>query len=299
MYGMTTSIYSTIGKWGANGVDIFFVISGFIMMYTQINNPKKTFEFYFSRLNRIVPIYWLISLFIILLYLLIPEIFRNLTLDLKKIISSFFFIAQPLTGNKPIIVIGWTLEWEMLFYFIFGLSLYFKDILKRIFFIFLLMGLIFVLTQTLFIFEFFLGVLIAYIHNKVRLSHTAGLIIFVIGIILLLFSLNSYFNTMELDRFFIWGIPSAFIIMGAVYCRQLDNPLLFYIGNASYSIYLINVLTIPFFYKVVTYFNVNVNYEILTIICLFFTLAFGCFFYSFVEKHLKIKKKGIKVSNNA
>ena len=293
MYGINTSIYSTIGKWGANGVDIFFVISGFIMMYTQIHNPKKTLEFYFSRINRIVPIYWLISIFIILIYLIFPEIFRNLTLDIKKIISSLFFVAQPLTGNKPIIVIGWTLEWEMLFYFIFGLSLFIKNIKKRIMFIFLLMVLTFILTKTFFIFEFFLGILIAYIHNKIKINHNIGLIIFIIGMILLLLSLNSYFDKIEIDRFFVWGIPSAFIIFGAVYCRELDNSLLFYIGNASYSIYLTNVLSIPFFYKFVTFFNIKTNSELLTILCLLFTIVVGCFFYSFIEKHLKVKRKRI------
>ena len=155
MYDMSASSLSAFStsRWGANGVDIFFVLSGFIMMYTQIHNPKKTHEFYFSRINRIVPIYWLISLFIIILYLILPIIFKNFTLDLKetldlkKMISSFFFMAQAFTGGKPIIVIGWSLEWEMLFYFIFGLSLFLQDIKKRIFLIFLLMVLIFVLTK--------------------------------------------------------------------------------------------------------------------------------------------------------
>jgi len=62
---------------GFLGVDIFFVISGFVMIHTQIQNPKKIYEFYFSRLNRIVPIYWLISLFIVLIYFLRLKI--NLT----------------------------------------------------------------------------------------------------------------------------------------------------------------------------------------------------------------------------
>ena len=78
--------------------------------------------------------------------------------------------------------------------------------------------------------------------------------------------------------------------MGVVYCRQLDNSLLFYLGNASYSIYLINVLTIPFFYKFIIFFDIKINSELLTILCLFFTIAVGCFFYSFIEKNLKIKK---------
>tara|TARA_B100001057_G_C22724105_1_gene900929 strand:- start:171 stop:1157 length:987 start_codon:yes stop_codon:yes gene_type:complete len=302
MYGMSASSLLTLSasRWGANGVDIFFVLSGFIMMYTQIHNPKKIHEFYFSRINRIVPIYWLISSFIIILYLILPIVFKNFaldlkdTLDLKRMISSFFFMAQPFTGGKPIIVIGWSLEWEMLFYFIFGLSLCLQDIKKRIFLIFLLMILIYVLTKYLLIFEFFLGVLIAYIHNKVKLSHNTGLIIFIIGIILLLLSLNSYFYTIEIDRFFKWGIPSILIIAGAVYCRQLDNSLLFYLGNASYSIYLINVITIPFFYKFVKFFNIKMNYALLTILCLIFTIIVGCFFYSFIEKYLKIKKKELK-----
>jgi exopolysaccharide production protein ExoZ len=298
MYDMSASSLSSLStsRWGASGVDIFFVISGFIMMYTQIHNPKKIHEFYFSRINRIVPIYWLISLFIIILYLIIPIIFKNFTLDLKdtldlkRMISSFFFMAQPFTGGKPVIVIGWSLEWEMLFYFIFGLSLFLQDIKKRIYLIFLLMVIIFVLTKYLLIFEFFLGVLIAYIQNKVKLSHNVGLIIFILGIILLLLSLNSYFYTIDIDRFFKWGIPSVFIIAGAIYCRQLDNSLLFYLGNASYSIYLINVITIPFFYKFIIFFNIKMNNELLTILCLFFTLIVGCFFHSFIEKNLKIKK---------
>jgi exopolysaccharide production protein ExoZ len=298
MYDMSASSLSSLStsRWGASGVDIFFVISGFIMMYTQIHNPKKIHEFYFSRINRIVPIYWLISLFIIILYLIIPIIFKNFTLDLKdtldlkRMISSFFFMAQPFTGGKPVIVIGWSLEWEMLFYFIFGLSLFLQDIKKRIYLIFLLMVIIFFLTKYLLIFEFFLGVLIAYIQNKVKLSHNVGLIIFILGIILLLLSLNSYFYTIDIDRFFKWGIPSVFIIAGAIYCRQLDNSLLFYLGNASYSIYLINVITIPFFYKFIIFFNIKMNNELLTILCLFFTLIVGCFFHSFIEKNLKIKK---------
>ena len=51
-YGKSVSIFSIIGTWGQNGVDIFFVLSGFVMIHTQIQNPKKIHEFYFSRLNK-------------------------------------------------------------------------------------------------------------------------------------------------------------------------------------------------------------------------------------------------------
>ena len=298
-YGKSVSILSIIGTWGQNGVDIFFVLSGFVMIHTQIQNPKKIHEFYFSRLNRIVPIYWLITLFIVLIYFLLPDIFRNLTLDIKKIISSLFFTSHIVTGTFPIISVGWTLEWEMLFYFIFGLSLFLKDIRKIIVLIFLFMLLIFTFSKTLLIFEFFLGVLIGYTYNKVKFKETNGLIILIIGIILLLLSINLDFDPQKyllvagfkLDRFFIWGIPSAFIVLGAVYYRQISNSFLVYLGNASYSIYLVQVLTVPFFYKFITYFNIEMNSNLLTILCLFLSVSFGCFFYSLIEKNLKIKNK--------
>ena len=47
-YNRPAGILSFFGNWGANGVDIFFVISGFVMIYTQINNPNNIFIFYFS-----------------------------------------------------------------------------------------------------------------------------------------------------------------------------------------------------------------------------------------------------------
>ena len=298
-YGISVSLLSIIGTWGQNGVDIFFVLSGFVMIHTQIQKPKKIHEFYFSRLNRIVPIYWLITLFIVLIYFLLPDIFRNLTLDIKKIISSLFFTSHIVTGTFPIISVGWTLEWEMLFYFIFGLSLFLKDIRKIIVLIFLFMLLIFTFSKTFLIFEFFLGVLIGYTYNKVKFNETNGLIILIIGIILLLLSINSGFDPqkyllvagIKLDRFFIWGIPSAFIVLGAVYYRQISNSFLVYLGNASYSIYLVQVLTVPFFYKFITYFNIEMNSNLLTILCLFLSVSFGCFFYSLIEKNLKIKNK--------
>ena len=187
----------------------------------------------------------------------------------------------------------------MLFYFIFGLSLFLKDIRKIIVLIFLFMLLIFTFSKTLLIFEFFLGVLIGYTYNKVKFNEINGLIILIIGIILLLLSINSGFDPQKyllvagfkLDRFFIWGIPSAFIVLGAVYYRQISNSFLVYLGNASYSIYLVQVLTVPFFYKFITYFNIEMNSNLLTILCLFLSVSFGCFFYSLIEKNLKIKNK--------
>ena len=103
------------------------------MIYTQAINPKTTFKFYKSRILRIVPVYWLITSFIIIIYLLFPNIFRTLLIDVKSSVTSFLFISQLLNNSNPIINLGWTLELEMLFYLIFGISLYFKIISIRYF----------------------------------------------------------------------------------------------------------------------------------------------------------------------
>jgi peptidoglycan/LPS O-acetylase OafA/YrhL len=44
-YGQGVVQFSFLEGWGANGVDIFFVISGFVMVYTQLKNPKSFFIF--------------------------------------------------------------------------------------------------------------------------------------------------------------------------------------------------------------------------------------------------------------
>jgi exopolysaccharide production protein ExoZ len=299
-YGMSTKIFTLIGNWGGNGVDIFFVISGFVMIHTQINKPKNIYEFYLSRLNRIIPIYWFITIFVVLIYFILPnETFRSLSFDFNKFFLSLLFCSQLIIKELPIVNLGWTLEWEMLFYLIFGLALYLKDIIKIIYFIFFIMIIIFLFSQNLLIFEFFLGMTIGYIFNKVDLKKNIGFKIFIVGIILLLLSINSNLEDMsdffilgiKFDRFFIWGVPAALIVLGAAYSKQVNFSFLNYLGNASYSIYLVQFLTIPFCYKLFNNFDTKLNNDILTILCLLLSILFGCFFYSYVEKNLKLTKK--------
>jgi exopolysaccharide production protein ExoZ len=62
-------------------------------------------------------------------------------------------------------------------------------------------------------------------------------------------------------------------------------------GNASYSIYLVQILTVPGFYKFITYLNIETNDNMLSLLCLVFSVAFGCFTHSFIEKKLKFNIK--------
>ena len=290
-YGKPTIIFPLVGNWGASGVDIFFVISGFVMIYTQAINPKTIFKFYKSRIFRIVPVYWLITSFIIILYLLFPSLFRSLLIDVKSSISSFLFVSQLLNNSNPIINLGWTLEWEMLFYLIFGIALYFKTLSRIVIAIFFMMLLVFLVSHKFYFLEFFLGVITGYMYVKFKkVNHHFGHIFLIVGILALIMSINTNGKIINYDRFIIWGLPATLIVIGAIYSKQIQIKLFLYLGDASYSIYLLQMLTIPGFYKVITFLNIEINNTFLSIICLILSVSFGCLFYSCVEKKLKLVK---------
>jgi len=154
-----------------------------------------------------------------------------------------------------------------------------------------MMILILFLSQKLYFLEFFLGVITGYLFLKFKkINHQTGLIILILGIFALLMSINSNSKLVDYDRFIIWGLPATLIVIGAVYSKQVKNKFCLYLGDASYSIYLLQILTIPGFYKIITYFNVELNNTFLSIICLILSITFGCIFYSYVEKKLKFVK---------
>ena len=113
-------------EFGQYGVDLFFVISGFMMMVTTTSKASPTI-FIAKRLWRIVPLYWFITLVYVILLLLAPYLLPSGTLDFGYIIKSFLFI--PSYGPKfpdliwPLVIPGWSLNYEMYFYALFAIAL--------------------------------------------------------------------------------------------------------------------------------------------------------------------------------
>jgi exopolysaccharide production protein ExoZ len=100
---------------GEFGVDIFFVISGFIIAY-MVN--KSTQGFLLKRLVRVSPLYFIGTLFVILLHAIKPEWFRSAIVNSEAIIKSFLYIPYTIGKSGPILVVGWTLNYEMFFYLV-------------------------------------------------------------------------------------------------------------------------------------------------------------------------------------
>src|SRR5882724_5744170 len=110
----------------ARGVDIFFVISGFVMVVTASHLSPG--EFVRRRVARIVPLYWLLTGVVALRAVLAPHVAKNLQVTWPYFVKSLLFIpfANPSAGDafRPLLVPGWSLNYEMFFYAIFALILW-------------------------------------------------------------------------------------------------------------------------------------------------------------------------------
>ena len=109
---------------GAAGVDVFFVISGFIMWVVTARREPTPLQFLRARIRRIVPVYWLATA--VMVAGALGGLFPNLVLSLEHVLASLFFIPARSPSNGeiwPVLVQGWTLNYEMFFYLVFAAAL--------------------------------------------------------------------------------------------------------------------------------------------------------------------------------
>lgn len=112
----------------SGGVDVFFVISGFIMAWVTrgcFGKPGKARTFLVRRLIRIVPAYWFFTLAIAAVALIAPQVLHVTRWDPALFITSLAFIPwrAPSGAFIPLLSVGWTLNYEMFFYACFAAAL--------------------------------------------------------------------------------------------------------------------------------------------------------------------------------
>jgi peptidoglycan/LPS O-acetylase OafA/YrhL len=256
---------------GQFGVDIFFVISGFIIAFVL---NKNTRFFLVKRFARIIPMYYLFTFLLILAWLLYPSGFKNVVVNTEAILKSLFFIPYYVGDSGPILSLGWTLNYEIYFYVLAGFSAWLlrspgKGLLATAIIIVLIDGWMF-LTQsenqyirfygnpvTL---EFLYGILLYYITTwkKERLSSQAIVTTFAVaaaGALVLLFCFD-YFRIRE-NRQWVFGIPAFFLVLFSIISDKQKSGtgiwynILYEAGNASYVIYLLHPFVIYFYIRIV------------------------------------------------
>lgn len=285
-YGYPVNVFAFLAGWGANGVDLFFVISGFVMVYIQQTKNKSPLDFIKDRLMRIAPIYWLLTLVCALLLFLMPSsLVNNDPPSILRTLQSLLFSSQIFGDKYPILYVGWTIEIEMLFYILFAASIFSKSLFKSIVITSVLISalVIFYDANTLLL-EFVFGMVIGWLFLTTKPSEITIKVSLLIGVLLFLVTLF-YFNEVKISRFILYGIPSALIVFGFVFSKQINTGWITKMGDASYSIYLLQVFTIPVFYKILVKLNItkgNLD-DIYAILCLMISALAGLAFYYLIE----------------
>jgi exopolysaccharide production protein ExoZ len=119
----TGFIFPHMLQMGKFGVDIFFVISGYIM--ARICEGDTRF-FLRRRLIRIVPPYWAMTLLLFCFSLFFPRFLLSTSANPSDLLRSLLFIPYYREDGliRPLLYIGWSLNYEILFYLLITVGIY-------------------------------------------------------------------------------------------------------------------------------------------------------------------------------
>lgn len=252
---------------GSLGVLMFFTISGFLMLHIsrdQFGVPNAASRFMRRRIIRIIPLYWLatsLALFLTWRKSGLPRV--------GDVIQSYAFIPYQGDSNemRPILGVGWTLNYEMFFYLIFALALTIKR--GRTFIFVIMFALIFIgqhinpiesyrtpssaieAWTSPSLIPFLIGMAIALLRSAkpaLRVSHPLLLVVAMILAVLLIqnFAMEGSVYTWKwrLTVIFLGAFTAGLAIMAHGEARV--PAWLVFLGDASYSMYLIH----PFMFGV-------------------------------------------------
>jgi len=257
-------------RFGFAGVDLFFVISGLIMVVTchrHFGCGPAMLPFLWRRATRIYPLYWIFTIAQLSIILMIPSVTDRI-ITAGNIAASFLLLPQSV---YPILAPGWTLVYEMFFYLVFSLLFFIPKRLS----IHLLVtwGLVTVglyLLQTTdglsdttdllqlplyaspMTLEFLAGCMIGYLYIRqikrfAVISLAIGTVWFLGGWVLVE-ALTDASAEFGLTRVIVFGTGSTLILYGLVTLQQnAFHRWLVAIGDASYSLYLSHLLVIGAF----------------------------------------------------
>jgi exopolysaccharide production protein ExoZ len=308
--GSALGILHDIG-WG--GVDLFFVISGFIMVYTTESYPLNPaypgWDFFRRRVARVVPLYWLMTLFTASIAILLPNLLKTTTFSWSKLVASLLFIPfrDPLTGSMtPLLHLGWTLNFEMLFYVCFALGLAINRPWRRLAVIGAVFMSLIALSHWLpveppYLFpihfwgtwvtmEFLAGCVLGMIYLRVdfdRFPQLLGSALFGIGLAaMVIFAIKH--GESDVNARAIWkGIPAVVIVLSALMIERkhaFTNDRLRQLGDATYSLYLCHLLVVMGLRKLWLQAQLPTTggFSLLYVaVCLLVAVPFGVFVHEF------------------
>ncbi len=245
-----TTAFLTFFQFGHAGVDLFFVLSGFIIFHAHfkdIGRPERLRHYWWRRFTRVAPMYWIALLATVAMMMAGRHI--------PSISSLFLSLTLLPSHSEPLLGVAWTLQYEFLFYAIFCTIILNRMLGITLFAVWfcaiavssLAIGVQGILPPSIFgiyNIEFFLGIAASLLFRRGLVSAPRRLFALGCGLFLAaalaedLGILNGYAQMARL----IYGVPAMMIVAGAA---GLDGggavrvpSVLQELGAGSYSIYL-------------------------------------------------------------
>jgi exopolysaccharide production protein ExoZ len=248
---------------GFLGVDVFFVISGFVIYLTATRADISVGAFIWNRIVRIVPLYWVVTLLLAAICILAPPILKTTKVTLPTLTQSLLFIPHYNLSFPdkiyPVLVPGWSLNYEMFFYALIAIGIavlprHILGYLTVVLFALIVLGLVvqpesavarsYTSPQVL---EFLGGAVLAKLNYRCLLSR-GRLYIAALPIGALLLLLNGPAWQLSLPYLVSPVLASTLIVMGLLAMENhgwiIGNKIPQLLGEASYSIYLTHLFTL-------------------------------------------------------
>ncbi len=303
-FPLNDPVSASLHKYGAIGVDLFFIISGFVIHISASGKTVTPSMFAFHRLARIAPAYWLFTLITAVTLIFLPGAIPLTQFEPVFMLKSLLFMpAQNPSGigMYPLLTVGWTLNYEMAFYAIFLISLF----LPRTYRIPAITLSIALLCKALpsiggdlafynnpIVFEFLFGILIAYAYQnglvqRINLLAAAFMTSAALAAIV-------YFDQVTHSPLKS-GLPCAIILLSALsqerfFTRTAATNKL---GDLSYSTYLCHVLVICYMVKLQQLLNLNTTVTLAMIVVI--TIVVSWFSFHLIERPISnLAKTGMK-----
>jgi len=248
---------------GSRGVDVFFVISGFIIAYIGTKTPE---QFLRRRLIRVVPFYWAATLCVFVMVALAPKFFRSTNASVSHLLFSLLFIPHMSIAGEmhPTLVLGWSLNFEMFFYITFAVALALSPRRAPLYSVGWLVAFVAAIhalhvhNDVLefyarpIVLEFCFGIGVYYLFNwcserRDRLARIGPLkpllVVLLVGGLVALNLFEKLYP--ETPRYLVAGIPAIAIVASALLLERLygvttHNRVIYLLGEASYIIYLVH-----------------------------------------------------------
>jgi peptidoglycan/LPS O-acetylase OafA/YrhL len=266
--GATNAYFGASSSWfhfGAAGVQFFFVLSGYIIYHVHFNDigagSEKIFGYIRKRAVRVYPVYIFITLLLTPFWLWQPSFGELYHKDVGALLMSLVLLPQ---NHFPHLGVAWTLIHEMLFYIVFGVLIFNRKLGIGIFSIWFVLIIVinlveapegraaYFLSINNLLFGF--GVLAAWLSKRRKIERAGtALLFFVLGNMIFI-SVGAWTNRHDelSSPILAFGLASFLIVMQAQPLNFLfaKRRIMLFLGDASYSIYLLHYPAISAMCKV-------------------------------------------------